>query len=77
MGESSICVERETHLYKQIPPPPQMVQVCSAEELTDEIGAMIQGVVFTLPEGSLTQRVQVRFRVVWVSVVAGRGVWWW
>ena len=30
------------------------------EELTEEIGAMIQGVVLTLPEASLTQRVQVR-----------------
>ena len=30
---------------------------------------MIQGVVFTLPEGSLTQRVQVRACVEWSNVV--------
>jgi hypothetical protein len=34
-------------------------QVTSPEAVVDEIGAMIQGVVLKLPEGSMTQRVQV------------------
>lgn len=48
----------------------RLEQVCTAEQLTEEIGAMIQGVVLTLPEGSLTQRVQVR-AVVGMS----EGIW--
>ena len=45
-------------------------QVCSAEDLTDEVAAMIQGVVLSLPEGSLTQRIQVRAGLLDSSISA-------
>lgn len=39
---------------------PDGLQVCSADDLVDEVGVMIQLVITQLVEGSLTQRVQVR-----------------
>ncbi|TFJ86687.1 hypothetical protein NSK_001776 [Nannochloropsis salina CCMP1776] len=36
-------------------------RICTVESLTDEIAAMIQGVVLSLPEGSVTQRIQAEF----------------
>ncbi|GAB5037482.1 Hypothetical protein NocV09_08200060 [Nannochloropsis oceanica] len=35
--------------------------VCTVESLTDEVASMIQGVILSLPEGSVTQRVQAEF----------------